>query len=166
MTPRVLHASRWGMVALVLLMSLDVPAMPARAQPITVTATTVADLINDINTANGTSGASTIINLIAGTTYTLTAETSVGSGTGLPIITGDLTINGNGATIARSAANGTPNFRLFIITGSGALHLSGVTIRNGRVVGQAGSNGGNGRTGRPIRAARATPVETPAAARL
>ena len=69
------------------------------------------DLINDINAANAAGGSNTIT-LVAGTTFTLTAvdNTTDGSGNGLPVIAANdnLTIQGNGDTIARSTASGTP----------------------------------------------------------
>jgi len=88
----------------------------------------VAGLIAAINAANTNPGAD-IINLAPGGTYTLTAVNNVGNG--LPIITSQIIINGNGATIQRSSVTGTPDFRIFNI-GSGDLTLSGVTIRGGR----------------------------------
>jgi hypothetical protein len=72
----------------------------------------VAGLIAAINAAN-TSPAPNTINLASGGTYTLTA---VDNGVnGLPAITNPMTINGNGATIQRSSAAGTPNFRIFLV---------------------------------------------------
>src|SRR5262249_55726051 len=67
--------------------------------------------------------------------YTLTAvDNNVAGNTGLPAIAADggntLTINGNGSTIQRSSAGGTPNFRIFLLTG-GKLILDSLTIANG-----------------------------------
>ncbi len=80
--------------------------------PVTVPAGDTARLIEVITCANGTL-ANDVINLTSGSTYTLTVVNT--NSTGLPpIVTaataGTLTINGNGATIARSSAGGTPNF--------------------------------------------------------
>ena len=92
-----------------------------RALPSAYTANVAADLINDINAANAAGGANTIT-LAAPTTapYVLTAvnnttTASVNYGnTGLPVIAANdnLTILGNGDTIERSTATGTPYFRL------------------------------------------------------
>ncbi|MBK8022877.1 MAG: hypothetical protein IPK19_15960 [Chloroflexi bacterium] len=107
--------------------------------PVTVPAGDTARLIEVIGCANSNgAGTNDVINL-TNSTYTLTAIHS--SDTGLPPIgasNGTLTINGNGATIARSSAGGTPDFRLFFI-GSGAnLTLNQVTLSNGRMTGGSG----------------------------
>src|SRR5438094_6596865 len=85
----------------------------------------VAGLIAAINAANTNPGAD-IINLAPGGTYTLTAEDSPGNG--LPAITSQITINGNGAIIQRSSAAST-DFRIFLITSAtGDLTVNEVTI--------------------------------------
>ena len=92
-----------------------------------------AGLIARINDANTGGGANTI-NLAAGCTYTLTAvnNSTANGANGLPLITSDLTINGNGATIARDTAGGTPDFGLFEVDGVGAaLRLNAVTLSGG-----------------------------------
>ena len=99
-----------------------------------------------INQANMNGAAANTIVLAAGTTYTLTV---VDNGTssdanGLPIITSNLTINGNGATITRSAAGGTPNFRLFTVAPGATLSLNNVTLSNGNLIGVNGANGTTG----------------------
>jgi hypothetical protein len=99
----------------------------------TYTAGTVADLIADISAANQTGGANTIT-LNPGTTFTLAAPNNSTYGpTGLPVIAANnnLTITGNGDTIGRSTASGTPLFRPLAV-GSGAnLTLSNLTLTNG-----------------------------------
>ena len=93
----------------------------------------VAGLIAAINTANASAGADTI-NLAAGGTYTLTAVDNINNGeSGLPAITSEITINGNGATIQRSSGVGTPSFRVLYVAGpnAGNLILNRVTIRGG-----------------------------------
>jgi hypothetical protein len=76
----------------------------------------VAGLIAAIQTANTNGGSSNVINLAPKGTYVLTAvaDSSPDSGAsgaaGLPYVRNTLTINGNGATIARSTASGTPDF--------------------------------------------------------
>src|SRR5262245_24283141 len=62
-----------------------------------------AGLISDLNLAQ-TPGKTTVINLNAGTTYTLTAVNNFWYGpTGLPAIDSEVVIHGNGATIARDS---------------------------------------------------------------
>src|SRR5262245_26860965 len=73
----------------------------------------VAGLATAIQTANGSPGSHTI-NLASNGTYTLSVvaeDDGYWGGAGLPYIRGQITINGNGATIQRSNAPGTPLFR-------------------------------------------------------
>jgi hypothetical protein len=100
----------------------------------------VAGLIAAINTANG-NGQPDTINLAAGGTYTLTTEDNdepLGDGpNGLPPVTSQITINGNGATIQRNPSfdcpvdDGSSDFRIFHVTDSGALTLNDLTVSNG-----------------------------------
>ena len=102
----------------------------------------VVGLVAAMNTANG-NGQSNTINLAAGGTYTLTVidngATYFYTGpNGLPYINGQMTINGNGATIQRSSVPGTPNFRIFEIYGD--VTLIGLTIQGGSAVAGAPSS--------------------------
>src|SRR5262245_51760978 len=64
-----------------------------RTVPVAFTATNVAELIADINSANQNSEADTIT-LAAGTTFTLTAPNNGTEGaTGLPVIAAGSTVN-------------------------------------------------------------------------
>ena len=86
------------------------------------------------------------ITLAPACVYTLTAannSTDGGGGTGLPVITGTVTIDGNGATITRSTAAGTPTFRIFDVATSGNLTLGSLTVSNG-LLDSVGSTGGAG----------------------
>ncbi len=88
----------------------------------------VSSLISAINSV--ASGGT--ITLTSGCTYTLTAvNNSADGGTGLPVIGKKMTIAGNGATIARSAASGTKAFRIFDVSSAGNLTLRSLTLRNG-----------------------------------
>lgn len=84
-------------------------------------------------------GADTIV--LAATTqlYTLSVVDAAGTSgsNGLPIVTTLITIEGNGATIQRSGAAGTPEFRLFEVAPGASLTLRFVSLRNGRA-----TNGG------------------------
>ncbi len=103
--------------------------------PYTVPASDVASLINAMNCANSNgAGTNDTINL-TNSTYTLLFVNA--SSTGLPPVvsvatSGTLTINGNGATIARSAVGGTPEFRLVYVNIGANLTLNRVTLTNGR----------------------------------
>jgi hypothetical protein len=118
----------------------------------------VASLSTAINLANSAGGPDTVA-LGAGCTYTLTAPVVSWYGPdGLPPIVSDITIEGNGGTIARSAS--APPFRLFFVgadptnpstfnyvsPGAGALTLRNVTLTGGHAQG-GNSNGGGGGAG-------------------
>jgi hypothetical protein len=116
---------------------LGVEALEDRTLPSSYTAASVSDLIADINAVNTTGGSNTIA-LVAGTTFALTAVNDTTHGaTGLPQIaaTDNLTILGNGATIARSTALGTPSFRLFDVASGASLSLSSLTLQGGLAFG-------------------------------
>ena len=101
-------------------------------------AANVTELIAAMNAANASAVADEIT-LAPGATFTLTAVNhSVYSPTGLPFITaagGGLTIFGNGSTIQRSGAAGTPAFRLFHLDINTSLTLSDLTVRGGAATG-------------------------------
>ena len=106
----------------------------------------VSELVEAINAANQASGANTII-LAGDRTFTLTAVNSTIEGpTGLPVIApnNNLTIRGNGATLARSAVPGTPAFRLFDVASGAALTLQNLTLANGQVIGDTGKDAHGG----------------------
>lgn len=135
---------RWWAVVLLLVAMLPFASVRTGATGTITTATTVAALIADINAANAspTQGPYTI-NLTSGGLYTLVAEAATGNGTGLPaIVSGvDLTIAGNGATIQRSTASGTPDFRTFSVNNGATLRLNTLAVWNGSFVGAAGASG-------------------------
>ena len=76
----------------------------------------------------------------------------------LPAIASAIAIQGNGATISRSTASGTPAFRLFFVganpsaaatpswttPGAGSLALANVTLSGGLAQGGSGNGGGGG----------------------
>ncbi|MBP6786006.1 MAG: right-handed parallel beta-helix repeat-containing protein [Candidatus Promineofilum sp.] len=77
------------------------------------------------------SGLDTVV-LPAGGDFMLTAaQNEVYGPTGLPVITSAVVIEGNGATIHRSAADGVPRFRILAVDAGGALTLQNTTISNG-----------------------------------
>lgn len=91
----------------------------------------------------GTSGADTIV-LPNNATITLTeVDNFRGGANGLPAITEDLTIQGNGTTIERSSVGGTPAFRLiFTVGGQRRVILHDLELRNGFARGGNGGAGG------------------------
>jgi hypothetical protein len=109
------------------------------------TAASVSALVADIKAANLQGGANTIA-LTAPTTspYVLTAVDNTTDGaTGTPVIAKQdtLTIVGNGDTIERSTATGTPAFRLFDVAGGASLTLENMTLAQG-LEQSAGAKGG------------------------
>jgi hypothetical protein len=112
------------------------------------TASTLSQLIADINYANSNGGAITI-NLAPGTTFDLTStNNTTDGGNGLPVIGGTkavaLTIIGNGDTIERIAVIsrfGTVKnpFRLFDVAAGSSLTLDHVTLRGGQASGPGGA---------------------------
>jgi hypothetical protein len=110
------------------------------------TAASVSDLIADINAANAAGGTNTIT-LTAPTTspYVLTAVDNTTDGAnGLPVIAKKdiLTIFGNGDTIERSTASGTPDFRLFDVASGASLTLENLTLQNGLASGSGSAADG------------------------
>jgi hypothetical protein len=125
---------------------LTLERLEERALPSNYTAGSVSDLIADINAANQAGGSNTIT-LTAPTTspYVLTAaDNSTGGANRVPLIKkSELTIVGNGDTIERSTASGTPAFRLFTVASGGSLTLENLTLQNGLAYGSgAAAEGG------------------------
>jgi hypothetical protein len=117
-----------------------------RMLPSTFYAATVSDLIADIRAANTSGGLNSIV-LTAPTTspYVLTAaDNSTDGPTGLPVIAAgnNLTLVGNGDTIVRSTAAGTPDFRLLDVASVGSLTVQNLTVQNGVEVGAYARGGG------------------------
>jgi hypothetical protein len=109
-------------------------------------------LVGAISVADGIPGPVTI-NLAPNATYDLSAVDNNWYGpNGLPPITNDITIDGNGAIIERDA--NAPDFRLFYVSGglkgelhSGSLTLKDVTLEGGIARGGDGEFGGGGGLG-------------------
>ena len=123
------------------LLSLVAHVQPGMAATFNIPNGDVAGLIAAINAANANPGAD-IINLATSGTYTLTAVDNTGyyGPTGLPVIVSPITINGNGATIRRTSAPSTPDFRIFLVSnGPARLTLNGLTVEGGRGGGWAGA---------------------------
>ena len=93
-----------------------------------------------ITAANNTAGADTLT-LAQDVTLTAIDNTSTeNSANGLPITTGQLTIEGGGHTIARSSAADTPGFR--ILQNAGNLTLNHLTLSGGQLPAGVGPYGG------------------------
>jgi hypothetical protein len=149
-------------ILLVALSALILGDGAAQARTFTVpcsgTTGDVASLVTDIGTANSVGGSNTIV-LGAGCIYTLTGVDNNWYGpNGLPVIASNLTIEGNGSTIARAAS--AAKFRLLVVgadpaspstinyssPGAGNLTVRDVTLSDGFAQG-GDSNGGGGGAG-------------------
>ncbi|MFK4148873.1 right-handed parallel beta-helix repeat-containing protein [Streptomyces sp. NPDC004065] len=97
----------------------------------------VGELVRQITEGN-TRGYGSIV-LSSGCVYRLTAPAQPGGPDGLPVVTGNLTISGSGATILRSAA--TP-FRIAEVAPQGTLNLNGTTVSGGSADTDNGTTGG------------------------
>jgi hypothetical protein len=115
------------------------PAPPAFAAAALSVPCSSSSLVLGLTSVKATGGTLT---LASGCTYTLTAANNgTDGGTGLPVITGKVTVQGNGATIRRSTTSGTAAFRLFDVASVGSLTLNGgLTLSNG--LADDGANGG------------------------
>lgn len=81
------------------------------------------------------------VTLTSSCVYTLTVpDNTTDGGTGLPVVAGHVSIQGNGATITRSAAASTAAFRIFVVALGGSLTLNSVMLSNG--LADDGVNGG------------------------
>jgi hypothetical protein len=117
------------------------------APPVNVAPGDTEGLIQAIDEANELNLPS-VINLAAGSTYLLTAPDNYWYGpNGLPAIANNITINGDGAVLARV---GSAPFRIFNVSGgldtlpAGQLNLENLTVEGGLAQGGAGGAGYEG----------------------
>ncbi len=131
-----LHSFRFAR-SVSLIVAMFILAMFVSARPVHATIfyvpCDVNSLINALRDALKTPSSDTL-ELTSGCTYTLRKiDNENGNGAnGLPVITDDISINGNGAVIERNEAGGAPLFRLFYVAPRAALHLNQITLRNGK----------------------------------
>lgn len=98
-----------------------------------ITAANTDAAVDGCTAATIGTGGPFIIELANGAIYTLTAVDNVTDGeNGLPSVTSDLTINGNGAIIVRDIP--VPDFRLLHVAPGGGLTLNELTLANGRAI--------------------------------
>ncbi|MEU6069726.1 hypothetical protein ABZ864_36100 [Streptomyces sp. NPDC047082] len=106
--------------------ALPVPLVQAQAA---VASTSVRCSVADlISAANDSPGPDTLV-LARKCTYRLTAPDTTNPANGLPVITGELTVKGNGATITRRRS--APKFRVLAVAENGNLTLNRATISGG-----------------------------------
>jgi hypothetical protein len=85
-----------------------------------------------------------VIRLTRGSVHTLTGVAAVNGlegGSGLPSVTAEVTVEGNGAVVERSPAPGTPPFRIFHVAPQGRLTLRDLTVHNGLAGGYTDGGG-------------------------
>lgn len=114
-------------------------ATTAHADTVVTIDCSVPDLIAGVNQVKAAGGGT--INLAPGCAYTFTAPDNDGDGgNALPALAevpGAVTINGNGAILQRSAADGTPAFRILQLgPGNANVTINNVTIANGLANGE------------------------------
>lgn len=122
---------KWSCLFFLVLSTLMLPPLTVRAADLQV-GCSVNESIAAINNANANPDAD-VIELPQNCTLTFSASdnTTAHGANALPVVTTDVTINGNGAILERSSAADTPAFRFFEIESTGVLHLERVTLRNG-----------------------------------
>ena len=118
----------------------------------------VPDLRDKLAAANATAAEPDTLSLATGCTYTFDAASDFWFGPEAMVVSSDVTIEGNGATIERSAGPGTPPFRLFFVgadptnprtldyisPGAGDLTLRNLTLSGGLARGGSSTMGGGG----------------------
>jgi hypothetical protein len=105
--------------------SAVIPTQTAQASTLTVPCSVPA-LVAAINTANSAASAHTL-NLAGRCTYTLVVPNNAANG--LPVLTSDITVNGNSATITRDPS--ASSFRILAVASTGTLTLNDTTISGG-----------------------------------
>lgn len=109
-----------------------IPHAAAYAATFNVGPNDTSGLINAFNDAIS-SGEPSEINLANNSEYLLTSKfSSLYSDNGLPLITGEITVNGNSSKIYRDTS--APRFRIFAIEAPGKLTLNNITLSNGESV--------------------------------
>jgi hypothetical protein len=114
------------------------PALAATS--VSVPCGDVTGLSTAITNANAATG-STTITLGANCTYTLTAVDPSSSHDGLPPVTNEIIIEGNGSTITRSSQD---DFRILHVQSAGNLTVHHLTITNGKDSNSSFSSGSAG----------------------
>ncbi|MCC5785262.1 MAG: hypothetical protein JJU33_01020 [Phycisphaerales bacterium] len=125
MQNRIMTSARYLMAAAVAL-----PISAASGQEFFIANGDSAALIAAINDANADPAPATI-HLASNGNYVLTSVQHGSSSTGTPQMTSEITINGNGSTVMRSFATGTPDFRIFIASSAAEVTINDLTITNG-----------------------------------
>lgn len=106
----------------------------------TISASDTISLISAVTTGNNAGSPYTIC--LEDSTYTFASSDNSGGygANALPVITGDITIIGNGATIERDIT--APDFRFFHVENGGSLTLENLTLQNGVTSGSGASGNG------------------------
>src|SRR5579875_1547295 len=103
------------------------------ASAATTVACSVSSLASAVATATSGPGPNSIT-LTSSCTYTFsTPNNSTAGGNALPVITGNVIVNGSGAVLARSTASGTPEFRFFDVAAGATLTINDLTLSDGLV---------------------------------
>jgi len=127
--------SAFGVLTLLLGSLLALSSSVALAAPLTINVPCSTDsLVSAINSANANADGGTLT-LAPHCTYTITTPATAADG--LPVITGNVTIKGQAATITRDETAG--RFRIFDVVSGGTLNIDFLTISNGNTTGLGGA---------------------------
>ncbi|HSF40800.1 MAG TPA: hypothetical protein VLT87_13480 [Thermoanaerobaculia bacterium] len=139
----------WGAVAVLAAAAVGAsePALPLEVDPgdpkcVTDGAVPRCSLRAALDAVNAAGGG--VIRLARGSVHSLAAVAAVNGlegGSGLPSVTTEVTIEGNGAIVERSPAPGTPPFRIFHVAPQGRLTLRDLTVRHGLTEGYTDGGG-------------------------
>lgn len=116
-----------------LALGFSLPPTPTASAAATNVACDVAELVSAINTANGNAGAD-VLALSASCVYNLTSVNNTDptySDNGLPVITSELTIHGNDASIVGNTHLTSVGFNLMQINAGATANLDHVTMTRG-----------------------------------
>ncbi|MDY7080299.1 MAG: right-handed parallel beta-helix repeat-containing protein [Chloroflexota bacterium] len=134
-----------NLAGVALLLALSITPVYAAVINVDGATCTLVDAITAANTdaavggCSAGSGADTIV-LQPGSTHILTGVNNTVYGpSGLPVISSEITIEGNGATIERES--GAPDFRILAVSNSGDLTLNEMTITGGKSDGVSNRGG-------------------------
>lgn len=125
---------------------LDIGAYEVDTWPRNIADGDVDALVNAITSANDENNhpGVNVIDLTPNGVYVLeTVADNLDGPSGLPSITSEVIINGNGATIRRSGVNGTPAMRIVRVGSPGNLTLNDITLADG-VTDTSQNNGAGG----------------------
>ncbi|MDN3358350.1 hypothetical protein [Actinomadura sp. DC4] len=123
-----------GAGAVIITAAMATPAMAAGPRIVRVACSAPA-LAAAITAANVTAG--TVLRLASRCTYSITTPAT--AATGLPAVTGNITLVGGPKTTVRRDPGAAALFRVFDVAATGTLRIAGISILGGRTAGLGGA---------------------------